>query len=874
MSIIDCTESCQWQNVGLSTVKTIFFLLLCQNIAFAQWSDDFSDGDFTNNPSWRGNTSHFSVENGWLRLNAPAANGTSYLAVASDVIEGSWEFVFKMDFRPSSSNYAKVYLISDRETLNSPLIGYFLRLGYTDRDISLFRQNGSITEKLIAGRTNTLDATSNHVRVQVTRDREGFWILKTDLSGGYDFTTEGSVHDRQTAPSSFFGIVCTYTTTRNTGFHFDDFRVNGLPYVDTEPPTVSSYLIDEKQVHIEFSEPVTVISEPFSRFFDLDERMQLEDVYTDGSTVTLLLADELKCGLRHLLTIKAIEDLHGNMMRDTTFYISTPCRANAYDIVINEIMANPAPSVRLPEYEYVELYNRSGKNIELNGWTFSYGNNNRTLPSYLFPAGGYLLLVHPAAVLDLSGYGPTLPILGSQTAITNTGQYLQLKDREGMVISWVDFTADWYADPLRSNGGWSLEQVNPELTCSLESNWKASTGRNGGTPGQKNSVHASVSAIQIPEVIRLATPDKYTIILYVSNPLGNILPDVSLFKMNPPIEGVEIAGNHFDQLKLHLRSPLQEDDWYDLSLDGGVTDCAGYETPSVNFHFALPQYVDSLDVVINEILFNPVSGSYTFVELYNRSQKALQVSDLQLSMRNAAGDLSTPVALTDEPFLLLPDHYLVVSRNIESVMQQYGATNRSAFLQMARMPSLTRESGRVVLLNKSLRIVDEVHYNSKQHADFLNSGSGVSLERMNPDRNSLDPANWHTAAQTAGFGTPGRQNSQYMVSNESISAAISLSPEIFSPDNDGIDDVLNINYHFDTPSLMGEVIIFDSAGRKIRHLVHQQLLATEGTFVWDGSDDNGRKMITGVYIIFFQAYHSNGVQKIFKIPCVLASKRK
>jgi len=217
---------------------------------------------------------------------------------------------------------------------------------------------------------------------------------------------------------------------------------------------------------------------------------------------------------------------------------------------------------------------------------------------------------------------------------------------------------------------------------------------------------------------------------------------------------------------------------------------------------------------------------------------------------------------------------LVVSRNTESVMQYYRATNRSAFLHMSGMPSLTRESGRVVLLNKSLRIVDEVHYNSKQHADFLNSSSGVSLERMNPDRNSLDPANWHTAAQTAGFGTPGRQNSQYMVSNESISAAISLSPEIFSPDNDGIDDVLNINYHFDTPSLMGEVIIFDSAGRKIRHLVHQQLLATEGTFVWDGSDDNGRKMITGVYIIFFQAYHSNGVQKIFKIPCVLASKRK
>ena len=857
----------------IDSLITGIILLLCQNIAYGQWSDDFSDGDFEHHPTWRGNTSHFVIENGWLQLHAPTA-GTSYLAAPSDVVNGSWEFVFKMDFRPSSSNYAIVYLISDRETLTSPLNGYYLRLGYTDRDISLFRQTGNVTEKLIAGRANTLDATSCHARVQVTRDREGLWTLKTDLAGGHDFTIEGSAHDRQNMPSSFFGLVCTYTATRNTGFYFTDFRVDGLPYVDSEPPVIKSYMVVEKQIHIGFSEPVATLSGAFSRFFDPDERMQIEDMRTDGSTVRLFLADEIKCGLRYQLTVKGIEDLHGNVMRDTTFYISTPCRADPFDIVINEIMANPAPSVRLPVYEYVELYNRSGKNIELEGWTFSYGNNNRTLPSCFFPAGGYLLLVHPAAVSDLSAYGATLPVLGSQTAITNTGQYLQLKDREGTVISWVDFTSDWYADALKDDGGWSLEQINPDLICSLESNWKASTGRNGGTPGQQNSVRSTVSTVLRPEVIRLAVADMYTIILYVSNPLGNILPDVSRFAMKPPVETVEIAGKHFDQLLLHLQSPLKEGEWYDLSVAGGVVDCAGYETVKANFHFALPQYVDSLDVVINEILFNPVSGGYTFVELYNRSQKAIKISDLQFSMRNAGGDLSTPVALADEPFLLLPGQFLALSRNIEAVMQQFGAGNRSAFLQMSGLPSLNRESGRIVLLNTSLRIIDEVHYSSKQHADFLNIGSGVSLERMNPDRNSLDPANWHTAAQTAGFGTPGGQNSQFRSVVETIADEVSLTPEIFSPDNDGIDDVLSINYRFDTPSLMGEVIIFDSAGRIIRHLVHQQLMPVEGTFFWDGSDDYGRKVLTGVYIIFFQAYHPNGEQKIFKTPCVLASKRR
>ena len=855
----------------------IFLLFFFQHIAFAQWSDDFSDGDFMNNPSWQGNDDHFIVDDGWLRLNAPATSGTSYLAVASNIVtDASWEFVFRMDFRPSSSNYAKVYLISDSETLNTPLNGYFLRMGYTDRDISLFRQNGNVTEKLITGQANTLDTASSHVRVLVTRDSEGFWTLKTDLTGGRNFIFEGEASDSQIGPSSFFGVVCTYTTTRNTGFHFSDFRVDGLPYKDTHPPVVLSYTVEEaKRVNIGFSKPLAAISEPFNRFFSLDDRIRLSDVHMyEPSTVTLLLADEMSCGIIHHVTIRGIEDTHGNLMRDTTLYINMPCRADPYDIVINEIMANPTPSVRLPEYEYVELYNRSGKNIALDGWTFSYGNITRSIPPYLFPADSYLLLAHSAAVADLSAYGTTLPVMTSLTAITNTGQYLQLKDNEGTVISWVDFSDDWYNDPFKNNGGWSLELINPDLTCSVASNWKASTGRNGGTPGQKNSVYAIVSGVQAPEVIRIAATDEYTIILYVSNPLGNILPDVSQFEMTPGVEQVAIAGAHFDQLQLRLQSPLKEGEWYDLSVNGSVTDCAGYITPPEHFHFALPQYVDSLDVVINEILFNPVSGGSTFVELYNRSQKAVQANDLQLSMRNANGVLSTPVALTDEPFLLLPGHYLVVSRNVESVIQQFGATNRSAFLQMPRMPALTRESGRLVLLNKSLRVIDEVHYNSKQHADFLNSGSGVSLERINPDSNSLNPDNWHTAAQTEGFGTPGRQNSQYILSTETLPPEVSISPEVFSPDNNGFDDVLSISYRFDTPSLMGEVIIFDSSGRKIRHLVRQQILSAEGTFFWDGSDDRGRKSVTGIYIIYFQAYNSNGVRKIFKIPCVLASYRR
>ena len=246
----------------------VFIFFFISEVAFAQWNGDFSGGDFTNSQSWHGNTGDFIVENGWLRLSSSGAS-TSYLSVESDVaVNASWEFAFKMDFTPSSSNYARVYLISDCETLNNPLLnGYYLRLGYTGRDIGLFRQTGSINERLIESRAGILNAASNHVRVLVTRDRHGNWTLETDIGGGRDFTPEGSAQDSQIAPSAYFGVVCTYTATRSNGFHFGDFRVEGQPYTDTRPPKILSHSIDGKQVHIEFSKPLAAFSQPFERFF-------------------------------------------------------------------------------------------------------------------------------------------------------------------------------------------------------------------------------------------------------------------------------------------------------------------------------------------------------------------------------------------------------------------------------------------------------------------------------------------------------------------------------------------------------------------------------------------------------------------------------
>ena len=112
--------------------KQLFtFIVSIQSIVgFSQFTDDFSDGDFTNNPVWSGSMGSFEVDAAFqLHLNDTVAN-VSYLATESNAIEnGSWEFDVQMDFSPSTSNYSKIYLVADEQNLSGNLNGYFVKIG-------------------------------------------------------------------------------------------------------------------------------------------------------------------------------------------------------------------------------------------------------------------------------------------------------------------------------------------------------------------------------------------------------------------------------------------------------------------------------------------------------------------------------------------------------------------------------------------------------------------------------------------------------------------------------------------------------------------------------------------------------------------------
>src|SRR5687767_14519276 len=180
-------------------MRTILLFLLF-NLPFfakAQLLETFSDGNFTANPAWTGDVNLFTVNaSQQLQSNGPAVTTIGYLATPSQVnIAAEWEFWVNLKFATSSANLAEVYLMSDAQNLAGSLNGYFVRIGDTQDEVSLYRKTGVTATRIIDGTDATISsATNNLVKVKVSRSIANLWMLEIDISGtGNSYVSQGTV---------------------------------------------------------------------------------------------------------------------------------------------------------------------------------------------------------------------------------------------------------------------------------------------------------------------------------------------------------------------------------------------------------------------------------------------------------------------------------------------------------------------------------------------------------------------------------------------------------------------------------------------------------------------------------------------------------
>ena len=602
-------------------MKSLICLLtacLFPYFVFAQFYDDFSDGDFSQNPLWEGDTSYWKVNNFQLESDGPAVTYSYIQLYTSSVLarNGKWQFFADPELATSSGNYIDVYLISDSANLKGDGRGYFVRIGNTDDDVSLYKKiNGSAT-KIIDGRDHSINGDAdNPTRVLVTRDSNNLWILSDDTTGtGNLFVQEGTIADSDINSSSYFGILLRYSSSNSTNFFFDDFDVQEL-VKDIVPPKISKVIA---------------------------------------------------------------------------------VNANHMDVYFNEAMDD-------------------------------------------------------SSLQDNSNYSVDQGIGAPSVAAPDAS--------------------------------------NPSL------------------------VHLDFSNSFQPEKI-------YTI---------------SISEVN------DISGNKIGQ--------------------------------NSTATFQIPDTTEPSDLVINEILYNPKSGDADYVEIYNRSQKKLDLSQLQIANVDDNDSVYEISDISDESYPFLPGQFVVLTADTQNVLQQYPDHDSKTMIQLKDLPTFYDNSGSALLITKQNLRIDELHYDDGWQFPLVTNTEGVALERVSPDAATQDSMNWHSAAASAGYGTPGLPNSQFFYEPVAYKNPISVSPKVFSPDEDGYNDILSVAYNFDQPGYVLNVTVFNDKGKVTRQLVRNETAAQNGTFTWDGTDDNRSIAQTGVYIIFTEIFSLNGKVSQFKNTCVLAARR-
>ncbi|MEZ4825390.1 MAG: lamin tail domain-containing protein [Bacteroidia bacterium] len=781
----------------MKTIPVIFLtgLLMAVHSLSAQFSDDFSDGDFTQNPVWSGDSALFLVNTeGELQSAGLPATDTIFLSTRDSLsLQKEWRFYLRYEFAPSTSNLIRIYLVSDTPTLTDALHGYFVGAGESGNEDSydLFRQDGTTITKIIDGIPGRA-ASQVHCEVKVQRDSAGNWSLYSDEGGNGNFSLEGTAFDTTYTQPAWLGIWIRHSSTRANAFFFDDF---------------------------------------FS----------------------------------------------GNGDSDTVIAPPPPVKTfHFHDLLITEIMADPTPSAGLPEAEFLELYNPGPDTINLGGFSVSNGTTTGVLGEKQMLPDSYIILSSAASAAQFFPYGEIISP-SAWPALVNGGDNLGFRSPGGVLIDTLDYSLNWYRDPEKQTGGYSLERTTmPGEGCPESFFWSASVSPEGGTPGKVNSRWRLTPDSTKVTLLTTAMVDSSTIRLCFSRPLDEgaaiVNQNYRLVESGENPEAVWLLSPENVCADMLFARKFDAGNTFEIEIDS-LKDCTGgwFSGHAV---WSLPAKPDPGDVLINEILFNPYSGGSDFVEVVNMSDKILDFSQLWIGKGEEGSDsVYNSYPLASQTTLFYPGEIICLTKDTLMQQQTYLPPGGARFWQMKGFPGFEDGEGICVITREGEGEVDRMKYKDDYHFSGLSDREGVSLERISLRNASMDRGNWHSAASGVRYATPGYANSQSLELDESESA-VSLEYQTFTPDGDGEKDVLPVNYHFDFPGANARVAIFDIGGRKVKTIQPNTLLGTQpGTIFWDGTNDLNQQALAGMYILLFEVQHpATGERLQYRQVAVLSLK--
>ena len=660
---------------------------------------------------------------------------------------------------------------------------------------------------------------------------------------------------------SFTGNVVI--TIKQNAANSGQITIDDIALVFAEKPvlpfTITTIEHNSKSTRIVFSHSL------LSVHVSMEPHNQILALNTIDSVLTITYNQQL-CGV-YTVALSQMYDFIGRSCRDTLFTVEFEHVPQVHDIRITEIMADPSPLVALPEFEYIELFNASECDINLVYLSLAVGNELYALPHCIVKSGSYVLLVSQKAKYL---YGDTVTVcsMSSFPALLNSGQTIALMQAHA-VISSVTYNDSWYGSKIKKDGGWSLEKIDINNVSETQGNWCAANNFRGGTPGYSNSVSAVNIDTQNPKIIYMALLNDTTILCKTDE---NCNPDIVLQSLecsdDIQIYSCKSVNNNLQEFILYSNKPFHKQNVYTCVVTDNLCDFAGNCADPHQFELALYDTVcNRNEILITEFLHNPIPGRNDFVELYNNSNKFINLSHIIIANRDSVrNDVGSYCIVTQNPIVFLPHTYTVLSVDAMYYSTVSKCQSQSLFIHMPTMPSFNDAQGTIIVQNIWGMVIDSVTYSETWHSKTLRSAEGISLERLDYTKPAYLATNWQSASTLSGGMTPGCENSQF-VGNESTS--FSAEHTCITPNNDGDNDVLRIAYTSNGKDKTVQLYVFSFDGMLVQHTINNQLLANSGIIVWDATNAASEIVPPGVYILLIEVLEQGTRVFAKKMSCTV-----
>jgi hypothetical protein len=545
----------------------------------------------------------------------------------------------------------------------------------------------------------------------------------------------------------------------------------------------------------------------------------------------------------------SVESYQSEIKRDTI---------KTYDVLISEMMPDPTPTKGLPDAEYVELYNRTDKNIDLEGFMFEVGKNKFVFPSYSLSSKSSVILTAEKNIGLFTGI-PVLSVFSSSTTLSNAGAQLVLRNAEGKTIHAVEYTDDWFSG---SSGGISVEMIDTENPCAGTENWKLSVATTGGTPGAENSVKVLNRDSISPQISSSYILKNNKLQLTFSEPVDSILASkVGEYWTNPSLEiaQVEVLPPYFKQANIQFVEPLQTAVLYQIGLNSNICDCAENKADTTTFYFGLAEQPQAGDVQFSEILFDADSTQQEFIEIHNVTSKLLDISGFMLLVNQDTSYLP-------DNLILLPDEYKAFSKNTEWMRICGNAENQKHWVEWPQIPNLLADGATLTLSDTAGNEIAQAAYNVLWHNALLNETKGRSLERINFNNSGLEASSWASSGSKFLCGTPGWAGITQTKENEKVS--LNLSSEVLQYNY--LPEVNICLNNLDVGSIVS-IYIFDPKGNLCTKLIENDLANDSFCFSWTGKTAGGAMLSQGIYIVWARVFLASGnVSEYKKVITIVA----